>query len=133
MAEILDNIRADGKYEGAMDLNYKEFAKHFTYLSNLNERFGHNFQLVLITMGSDEGKDVDIEHIEKLMGNLERTIRKHIRVVDVCTRFSPTQYLVLMLGAEKRDVPVAMSRIFESYRENNPESVLEPKFNLVQD
>ena len=133
LSEILENIRVDGKYEGAMDLNYKEFAKHFTYLSNLNERFGHNFQLVLITMGSSDGVDVDIERIEKLMRNLEKCVRRHIRVVDVCTRFSPTQYLVLMLGAEKRDVPIAMSRIFESFRENNPESVLEPRFNLVQD
>ena len=131
--KILKSVKNDGVYEGAMDLDYREFARHFMYLSNLNERFGHNFQLVLISLGSGGSTDIDIEHAERLMENLEKAIRKNIRVIDVCSRYSATQFLVLMLGTEKKDIPQAMTRIFDAFKEKNPDGALEPRYFLMQD
>ena len=53
--DVMKDMEETGTYFGAMDLSYKDFARHFKYLSNVDDRFGHNTELVLITISAKEG------------------------------------------------------------------------------
>ena len=46
---------------------------------------------------------------------MEKSIRENIRKVDVCTRYSSMQYLMILLEADEKHIPEVMERIFEKY------------------
>ena len=44
-------------------------------------------------------------------------IRQKIRKVDVCTRYSSMQYLIILFEPDEKTIPNIMERIFGQYRE----------------
>ena len=46
---------------------------------------------------------------------METAIRGNIRNVDVCTRYSSMQYLVILMEADPDMIPFIMERIFNNY------------------
>ena len=50
-------------------------------------------------------------------GMYEQAIRQKIRKVDVCTRYSSMQYLIILFEPDEKTIPNIMERIFGQYRE----------------
>jgi len=46
---------------------------------------------------------------------MEKTIQASLRTVDVCTRFSSEQFLVILMDAEKEDIDIITNRIFDNF------------------
>ncbi len=131
--DVMKDMEETGTYFGAMDLSYKDFARHFKYLSNVDDRFGHNTELVLITISAKEGCELDFDIIDGVMDYMEEIIKRQIRNVDVVNRYSPLQFLVLLMGTEKANVSIAMGRIFDEFKRSKYGEVLEPEFSLCKE
>ena len=56
-----------------------------------------------------------IEHIEQALECMEQAIRKKIRKVDIYTRYSSLQYLIILSEPNKDQIPKIMNRIFIQY------------------
>ena len=57
-----------GSYTGALDLDYREFARLYQYVSSLGElgeRYRHRCYLVLVTMDAKSDQTMYIDHIDK--------------------------------------------------------------------
>ena len=128
MDNLIKAISTAGKYQGAMELEYREFAKMYEYIGNLCERYKHTCQISLITLGARSGESMYIEDIERAISGMEISIRENIRNVDICTRYSSTQFLVILLEAREGSIDVIMERIFNRYHEICPNSILKPSF-----
>lgn len=87
-------LKESGSYTGALDLNYREFARIYEFVNNVGDRHKHNCYLVMVTMNTLPEQLADIEEIEKALDCMEQSIRSKIRKVDVCTRYSSMQYLI---------------------------------------
>lgn len=54
-----------GSYTGALDLDYREFARLYQYVSSLGERYRHRCYLMLVTMDAKSDQTMYIDHIDK--------------------------------------------------------------------
>ena len=131
LAMIAKALRDSGNYSGALDLDYREFAKIYEYMNNLGARYQYHCYLVMVTMETVADSVLHIETIEKSLEYMEEAIRQKIRKVDVCTRYSSMQYLIILFEADESQIPKVMERIFEKYREQCTESAVIPKYEYL--
>ena len=113
--KLLQGIKSSGSYDGAMDVEYRQFAKLYEYIVNLENRFSQPFSLVMITLETIPGKAPHPDELTKAMYYMEQAIRQTIRNVDVLTQYSRYQFLIILLGADPEGVQIAIDRIFRGY------------------
>lgn len=112
---IAGALLESGSYTGALDLDYREFARLYQYVSSLGERYRHRCYLVLVTMDAKSDQTMYIDHIDKAMECMEKAIRQNIRKNDICTRYSSLQHLIILVEAEESYIPDILQRIFMNY------------------
>lgn len=126
---IIHGIKASGSYEGAMAVEYRQFAKQFEYVTNLKKRYGYDLCLAVISLNADRF----IEELEHAMYCMEEAIKLTIRNVDIVTRYSGTQFLVIFIDpGENSSVEVIKDRIFSEFRKLCSDSVFEPTFDIIE-
>ncbi len=129
---LIRGIRESGNYSGAMDVEYRQFAKLYEFLNNLEARFDQHFSLVMITLESAPGTEAQLEELERAMFCMEQAVRGTVRNVDILTRYSRQQFLVLMTGTGPEGVRIAVERIFRDYYKMNGIGNLEPSWALAE-
>ena len=128
---LVPGIRSAGRYDGGLNVEYRHFARLYDFIENLESRFSQPFKLVLITLTPAEGTGIHIEEQEKAMYYMEQAIRQTIRGVDVLTRYSSRQYLVILVGAKAEGVQGAVDRIFRGYYKMNGSGSFMPGFTVA--
>ena len=124
-------LRQSGSYSGALDLDYRAFAKVYEYVNSLGERYRHKCYLVMVTMETFPDRMMYIEHIEEALGCMENAIREKIRKVDVCTRFSSMQYLIILFEAQEDRIANVMDRTFAQYNELYGKDDFIPRYEYI--
>lgn len=125
-------LKESGSYTGALDLNYREFARIYEFMNNVGERHKHNCYLVMVTMNTLPEQLADIEEIEKALDCMEQSIRSKIRKVDVCTRYSSMQYLIILFEPQENQIPNVMERIFMHYYELCDRENFKPQYEYIK-
>lgn len=110
-------LSVSGDYSGALELDYREFAKIYEYMNSMEKRYKCHCYLVMVTMETEADSVLNIEDIEYALECMEQAIRQKIRKVDVCTRYSSMQYLIILFEPDEKTIPNIMERIFGQYRE----------------
>jgi len=128
---LVPGIRNAGSYDGGLNVEYRQFARLYDFIENLEKRFSQPFKLVLITLTPAEGADAHIDEQEKAMFYMEQAIRQTIRGVDVLTRYSNRQYLVILVGAKTEGVRGAVDRIFRGYFKMNGSGTFTPSYTVA--
>lgn len=124
-------LRQSGSYSGALDLDYRAFAKVYEYVNSLGERYRHKCFLIMVTMETLTDRMMYIEHIEEALGCMEQAVRGKIRKVDVCTRFSSMQYLIILFEAQENQIENVMDRIFTQYNELYGKDDFIPRYDYI--
>ena len=112
---IARSLRSSGDYSGALDLDYRQFAKLYEYINRLGSRHQYPCYLVMVTMKTAPEQMTYIENIEEAMECMKHSIHQSIRSVDICTRYSSMQYLIILFKPDENYIPKIMNRIFAEY------------------
>lgn len=112
---IAKALSESGRYSGALNLDYREFAKIYEYMNHLGERYKYHCFLVMVTIDTAPDYVMYIENIEHALECMEQAIREKIRKVDICTRYSSMQYLIILYEPDENQIPKVMKRIFDYY------------------
>ena len=112
---IVKNLMDNRAPQGTRNLQYREFTKIYDFLHNLVTRFGYNIHFLMLTLEPEDYNQIDIEEQEYAMECMEKTIKEVLRNIDVSTRFSSEQILVILLNAQDKDVEVIAGRIFSGF------------------
>ena len=113
---VVNMIRQrDEHRHGAFQIDYGEFAHIYEFVSRISERNQQATQLLLFTLFSSDGSDVKLERMEIAMQCMEQAICKSLRGVDVGTRYSSSQFLVVLMGTERENIRVVTDRIIQNY------------------
>lgn len=112
---LVSNLRDQGAYNGSLSVEYREFAKIYDYIRHLGERYDYNLQLIMITVDTENGDTLYVEEREHAMTCMEKTIQASLRSVDVSTRFSSEQFVVILLNAQNEYIEVITKRIEENF------------------
>lgn len=102
------NIATD---KGAYAVNYADFQKIFQFISRYVDRNRPVVQAVLFTMHSSNGDYIDSETADDAMGILESAIVSSLRAVDVTTRYSSIQYIVILMNADYENGKMVADRV----------------------
>ena len=76
-------LSASGDYSGALELDYREFAKIYEYMNSMEKRYKCHCYLVMVTLETEADSVLNIEDIEYALECMEQAIRQKIRKVDV--------------------------------------------------
>lgn len=131
LALIAKTLRESGNYSGALDLDYREFSKIYEYMNHLGARYKYHCYLVMVTIETTPDYVMYIENIEHALDCMEQAIRQKIRKVDVCTRYSSMQYLIILFEADETKIPQVMDRIFIEYYKLYSKHHFEPSYEYL--
>jgi len=115
LTRLVDSLKKQGSYVGSLSVEYREFAKIYDFVRHLTERYQYKMQLIMVTMQPVEAGSLYIDEKEEAMTIMAKTIQVSLRAVDVCTRFSSEQFLVILMDAEKEDINIITNRIFDNF------------------
>lgn len=115
LSRLLDNLNDLEHETGSLSVEYREFAKIYDFVHHLTERYEYRMELIMITLQPAVAGSLYIDEKERAMTCMEKTIQASLRAVDVCTRFSSEQFLIILMNAGKEDINLITSRIFENF------------------
>lgn len=129
---LVADIKNAGNYEGALNVEYNQFAKLYEFIAHLEKRFNHPFKLILITLDRKAEDGSSANNLENAMFYMDRAIRISIRDVDIVTKYNGQQFLVIMLGTDLDGVKIAVDRIFKSYFRMNGSNAFSPSYSILE-
>lgn len=118
LAKLVESIRKQGSYKGALGVEYREFTHLYEFISNMAVRYDQNLQLIMITLEplqNSMSEHFTPELLEEAMNCMNAAIRNSLRNVDVCTRFSSQQFLVILTNAGEDKISLILDRILNYY------------------
>lgn len=130
--KLLSSIQTSGNYSGAMSVDYRQFTKLYEFIEHLEQRFSYSFRMIVITLENPTGENPGSEELEQSMFCMEKSIRQMIRDVDILTRYSNCQFLVLLLGVKTEGISIAVDRIFDEYYKMKENIVFKPSYVVAE-
>lgn len=124
-------LQESGSYSGALDLDYRDFAKIYEYMNSLGARCCHTCYLVMVTVDGLQERMMYNEEMEEALECMEASIQQKIRKVDICTRYSSMQYLIILFEPQESQIPNVMERIFEQYYKMYQENNYKPRYEYM--
>lgn len=128
LKSYMSEVAKQGDYHGAMTVEYRDFAKIYSYLKKLGERYDHSLEVVMVVL--TPGQQVTNEEIDTASHSMGFAIHKNIRTVDVCIQCSKMQFLTVMLDAGSGNVDSIMQRIFVDYYKLCGNRKVEPSYQV---
>ncbi|MDD6810816.1 MAG: diguanylate cyclase [Lachnospiraceae bacterium] len=112
---LVDMVENRESYQGAFQIDYEEFGRVYDFVVHFSQRNNQEVQLILFTLYSADGSDIRLDQMEQAMQCMEQAIIKSLRGVDVGTRYSSSQFLVVLMGTGRDDIRIVTDRIVQNY------------------
>lgn len=88
------------------------FRDTYRLVTRIIERNGQSVYLMLVTLTDGKGRPLENkERLKVLSEELDRTIKCSLRKGDSYTRYSPNQFLILLVGTKQENCPQIYDRI----------------------
>lgn len=101
--------------DGAYHVNTKEFEKIYQLLSRMNKRTEEAIQLILFTFTDVNGNVPNSIILGEVFKRLTIAVKRSLRLGDVATKYSDSQYIILLKGIRKENSRLVIRRIIEQY------------------
>ena len=85
----------------------------------------------MLTLEATSDTPAHIEEIEQTLSHMEQAIQNTIRRVDICTRYSSMQYLIILYETDETKIPQIMNRIFIEFYKLYSKHHLEPTYEYI--
>ena len=128
VTSFVNNMISNSFEPGAIKMNQEDMGKLYQYINGVHSRYGMEFYTIMVTLGWDE--DVSRAEIAGAMKAMEYSIQQSLRTVDVMTRVSESQYLVLLTEAREENIQMIVDRIFASFFKNCSNTKFKPSYDI---
>ena len=115
LKKIVKGLKSDERNHGTLNLGHRDFNTVYEFVYNLVDRFGYDMQFMMLTLEPADYDEFDIDEQEYAIKCMENVINDSLRNIDVCTRFSSEQFLIVLLNAQQSDVEMISNRIMERF------------------
>ena len=102
--------RADAG-KGAYLMEYDSFHHVYNFIRRFVERNNHDVSTLLFTAVSAAGEEPDVSEVETALELLEKAIYNSLRRVDVSTKYSSKQLVVILMDANAENSEIVAQRI----------------------
>ena len=131
LQSLVNSFETAGNYNGAMQVDYREFTQIFEYIKNMRARYNHDIQLVMVTLDAVELGTANIDKIGNAITAMDGAIANAIRTVDIYTRYTSMQFLIILVGSTKEETPKVMERIFSNYYKTFDDMKVVPSYQVA--
>lgn len=128
---LVESIMRQGAYDGSLGVEYRDFTKLYEYISNLVSRNNQNLQLLMITLDFMTDCKPSLEHKDDAVNAMEQAINQTLRNVDVSTRFSSQQFLVILVNADRSNIQMIINRIFNQFYKLYTNKDMEANYDIA--
>ena len=113
--KLVTAIRSKDNYMGAYRVEYQRFLETHDFVQKYAQRNHQNVQLVLLTIDFDHSMPMDFAERDMVMHELELSVTKAMRGIDISTRFSSAQLLLILVDTWAANVPQAIQRMLHQF------------------
>lgn len=124
-------LRADSG-EGAYQLELDSFQHIYHFISRIVERSGREVQMVLFTLTTAGNAVVDSEEAELALEMMEQAIYTSLRRVDISTRYSSKQIIVILLDASTENGSIVAERIIDCFHKLYTKKKVSFEYGIAQ-
>lgn len=116
MRDLKEKLREEERDEGPFYCTLLSFRDEYRFIRRIMERSGQSVFLMLCTITDGKGNIQNKEeHLEKMAGKLHEAIRKSLRYCDSFARFSPAQYVILLVGINLENCTLISDRLIKCF------------------
>ncbi len=113
--QIREELMEQIKKPGAYCQDYETFKCIYRFLERGLVRAGQKACAILLTLVDDRGKSISPGEKDILMERLGKDIHQTLRIGDVYTRYSSSQYLVLVIDTTEEIADMVADRVKERF------------------
>ena len=111
-AKLKQRLKEEKGQGGAYYCSLPSFRDSYRLVTRMLERSGQSAYLMLCSLTDGKGHPLEKpEKLELLSEELQNTIQHCLRKGDSFTKYSPSQYLVLLIGTNKENCGLIFDRI----------------------
>lgn len=114
MKELKSNIERAIANGGAYSVEAHDFKMIYNYISRYISRNGNNAQIILYTF-TPRDKNVDMSMLEENLILLRKCIVRSLRKVDVTTRYSSSQQIVILMDTDEKNCEIIAKRVMTNF------------------
>ena len=112
ITDIKKRLKEEEEKRGAFYCNFPSFRDNYRLAARTAERNKQSVFLMLLSITNGKGQPMENqEKLEVMTRELQRTIMYCLRREDAFTKYSPSQFLILLAGADKENCGIIFNRI----------------------
>lgn len=119
---ILSTLDESDRPSGCFYCEYEIFKSVYRLEARNAARNGNTMYVCLLSLSSFGGGELPQRTLNRAMHQLSETIRTSLRSGDIYTRYSVSQYLVMLPNVSAENGTKVLDRIAAAFRRENPKS-----------
>lgn len=116
---IKSNLKEKEKQSGAFFCEYEFFKDIYRLEARAAERTGNSIYLCLITVLTTSNNTPELSILNKVMEQLKNTIMDSLRCSDVFSRYSVSQYILMLPTTSYETGEMVLKRIVKGFSKSN--------------
>ena len=128
ISSVVRDLVSQNCETGAIKIDQEDMGKEYQYINGLHIRYGIDVHTVLISLVWED--DVAMSDVDEAMKAMEYSILQSLRKVDVMTRVSESQYLIVLTEAHSQNLQMIIDRVFASFFKNSLNTKIKPTYEI---
>lgn len=118
--DIKNRLKEVEEEGGAFYCTFPSFRDSYRLVTRIIERNGQSVYLMLLSLTNGKGQPMENEEkLEIMSQELHKAIKRGLRRGDSFTKYSPSQYILLLVGTNKENCGIIYDRIAKNFCENH--------------
>ena len=116
--------------DGALSVEYEEFRQIYNYIIRYVNRNENHVQTLLFTIRPAKSRNLDAQILAQAMYTLNMSVVDSLRKVDVGTKYSSNQYIVILTDTNAANGKMVADRVVERFYKECDRNVMTIGYDL---
>jgi two-component SAPR family response regulator len=130
LSVIIESLKEDSGDAGCFYCEYEPFRTIYRLEARAAARSGQVVYICLLTLSRAKGRDPKESTLARSMERLRGTVMQTLRHGDLFTRYSVSQYLVMLPATSFESGDMVMRRVSDAFRRDNPRAPVVLSYTL---
>lgn len=115
LKQIKELLSRSDSGQGVYQLDYDNFHYVFNFIRRFVKRNQHDVHTILFTASGQGDGAIETEVLENAIETLENAVYTSLRKVDIATRYSTKQIIVMLIDSNRENSEMVAKRILSNY------------------